>query len=635
MIERDPNARRDPPKRPSPEEPDEGDAGERRLLFGLMFVLVVMLAAVGVNQLGASAPLRPYHEFKQRVREGRVTEASISRERVRWKLREVGSQRAQSFESVRVDDEGLVPLLEEKHVRYAGQAEVNVFQSALQYALVAVGLMLLWRALARRAQGAPGGVLAFGRSRARSFGEKDVPVRFDDVAGVDEAKEELREVVEFLRNAEKFTRIGAKIPKGVLLVGPPGTGKTLLARAVAGEAGVAFYSISGSEFVEMFVGVGAARVRDLFEAAQQHAPCIVFIDELDALGRSRGANVLGTNEEREQTLNQLLVEMDGFAANKGVIVLSATNRPEILDPALLRPGRFDRQVLVDRPDRKGREAILRVHAKGIQLAPGLDLGEVAARTPGFAGADLANILNEAALLAARKDSTAVAMTDVEEAIERVASGLERRSRLMSSEERRRVAYHEVGHAIVGEALPGGSRVVKISIVPRGMAALGYTMKLPTEDRYLMTEGELRAQLASLLGGRVAEQVVFGEVSTGAGNDLQQATDLAHAMVVDFGMSGAIGPVALGHERRTFLQGNEPRVMREHGDRVADAVDAEVKRIVEEAERAAREVLTGRRERLEAIAAALLEKEYLEGDEFRAMLAGGAVSPPAGTASAGA
>jgi cell division protease FtsH len=621
MIERDPQPRRDPPKRPGMDEPDDGEGGERRLLFGLMFVLLVMLAAVGVNQLNASAPLRPYHEFKQRVREGRVTEVSISRERLRWKMREATGQRVTPFESVRVDDEQLVPLLEEKRVRYSGQAEVNVFQSALQYALAAVGLMLLWRALSKRVQGGAGGVLAFGRNRARSFGERDVSVRFDDVAGVDEAKDELREVVEFLRNSEKFTRIGAKIPKGVLLVGPPGTGKTLLARAVAGEAGVAFYSISGSEFVEMFVGVGAARVRDLFEAAQQHAPCIVFIDELDALGRSRGANVLGTNEEREQTLNQLLVEMDGFAANKGVIVLAATNRPEILDPALMRPGRFDRQVLVDRPDRKGREAILRVHAKGIKLTEKVDLGEVAARTPGFAGADLANILNEAALLAARKDHPEVAMADIEEAIERVASGLERRSRLMSPEERRRVAYHEVGHAIVGEALPGGSRVVKISIVPRGMAALGYTMKLPTEDRYLMTEGELHAQLASLLGGRVAERMVFGEVSTGAGNDLQQATELAHAMVVDFGMSGAIGPVAFGHERRTLLAGSEARAMREHGDRVADVVDAEVKRIVEEAEEAARVVLEARRPRLEAIAAALLEKEFLDGDDFRAMLAG--------------
>jgi cell division protease FtsH len=634
MIERDPTSRREPPKRPPSEEPDEGDAGERRVLFGLMFVLLVMLAAVGVNQLGASAPLKPYHEFKQRLREGRVSEAVLTRERVRWKMRSDDARRTQVFESVRVDDEQLVPLLEEKHVRYAGQPEVNLFQSALQYALIAVGLMLLWRAFARRMQSASGGLLAFGRSRARAFGERDVSVRFEDVAGVDEAKEELREVVEFLRNAEKFTRIGAKIPKGVLLVGPPGTGKTLLARAVAGEAGVTFYSISGSEFVEMFVGVGAARVRDLFEAAQQHAPCIVFIDELDALGRSRGANVLGTNEEREQTLNQLLVEMDGFAANKGVIVLAATNRPEILDPALLRPGRFDRQVLVDRPDRKGREAILRVHARGIQLVPGLDLGEVAARTPGFAGADLANILNEAALLAARKDKPAVTMADIEEAIERVASGLERRSRLMSSEERRRVAYHEVGHAIVGEVLPGGSRVVKISIVPRGVAALGYTMKLPTEDRYLMTESELRAQLASLLGGRVAEQIVFGEVSTGAGNDLQQATELAQAMVVDFGMSRAIGPVALGHERRAFLQGNEPRAMRAHGDAVADMVDAEVKRIVEEAERTAREVLTAHRDRLEAVAAMLLEREHLEGEEFRALLAGAAaLSPPGDTVSA--
>ncbi len=650
MAERDEPPRR-PPRRPvRDDDRNDGDpsSNDRRLQAGMTIAMLVTLGMLAVHHLSSAAQTRPYYEFKQRVREGRVEEVVLGEDRIRWKLRAEapaapaqGGQAqaprrapqapAQTYETVRVEDPQLVPLLEEKHVRFAGMPESGPVVTLMTYALLFMGAMLLWRALSRRIQGQAGGVLAFGKSKGKVFEESEVSVRFDDVAGVDEAKEELREVVEFLKSPEKFTRIGAKIPKGVLLVGPPGTGKTLLARAVAGEASVPFYSISGSEFVEMFVGVGAARVRDLFENAQQHAPCIVFIDELDALGRSRGANVLGTNEEREQTLNQLLVEMDGFEANKGVIILGATNRPEILDPALLRPGRFDRQVLVDRPDRKGREAILKVHARGVKLAPDVDLAEVAARTPGFAGADLASLVNEAALLAARRGFTEVHMSELEEAVERVSAGLERKSRIISPEERRRVAYHEVGHAIVGEVMPGGAKVVKISVVPRGIAALGYTMKLPTEDRYLMTESELHAQLAGLLGGRVAEQVVFGEMSTGAGNDLQRATELARAMVVDYGMSSAIGPVTLGHERSTFLNApGEQRAMREHGEQVADLIDKEVKRIVEGAENKAREIIEARREALDHIARVLIEKEYIEGDEFRRLLgAEGIESAPGG------
>jgi cell division protease FtsH len=645
MAERDESPRRPTQRRPVRDDDREGDTGpnDRRLQVGMTIAMLVTLGMLAVHHLSSAAQTRPYYEFKQRVREGRVEEVVLGEERIRWRLRPEAAApaaqgasgtataptprratpaegRARAFETLRVEDPQLVPLLEAQHVRYAGMPENGPLVTLMTYGLLFMGAMLLWRALARRIQGQAGGVLAFGKSKGKVFEESEITVRFDDVAGVEEAKEELREVVEFLKNPDKFTRIGAKIPKGVLLVGPPGTGKTLLARAVAGEASVPFYSISGSEFVEMFVGVGAARVRDLFENAQAHAPCIVFIDELDALGRSRGANVLGTNEEREQTLNQLLVEMDGFAANKGVIILAATNRPEILDPALLRPGRFDRQVLVDRPDRKGREAILKVHSKEVKLAPDVDLVEVAARTPGFAGADLANLINESALLAARRGLTEVHMSEIEEAVERVSAGLERKSRIISPEERKRVAFHEVGHAIVGEVMPGGSKVVKISIVPRGIAALGYTMKLPTEERYLMTESELHAQLAGLLGGRVAEQVVFGEISTGAGNDLQRATDLARAMVVDYGMSSAIGPVTLGHERSTFLNGpGEQRAMREHGEQLADLVDHEVKRIVEGAERTAREVLTARRDVLDHIAAALLDKEYIDGEEFRRLL----------------
>ncbi|MEI8258731.1 MAG: ATP-dependent zinc metalloprotease FtsH, partial [Deltaproteobacteria bacterium] len=502
-------------------------------------------------------------------------------------------------------------------------------------------LVFFWRSMMKRTQSQQSSVLAFGKNKGKVAGESEITVRFTDVAGVEEAKEELSEIVEFLRNPEKFTRLGAKIPKGVLLVGPPGTGKTLLARAVAGEAAVPFFSISGSEFVEMFVGVGAARVRDLFEQAQMHAPCIVFIDELDALGRSRGANIVGTNEEREQTLNQLLVEMDGFAPNKGVIIMAATNRPEILDTALLRPGRFDRQVLVDRPDRRGREAILRVHARNVKLDVDVDLADIASRTPGFAGADLANIINEAALLAARRDHQTVKRADVTEAIDRVVAGLEKRSRIITPAERERVAYHESGHAIVGEVLPGAERTAKISIVPRGVAALGFTMHLPTEDRYIITEGELKARLAAILGGRAAERIIFNDLSTGASDDLSRATELARAMVTDFGMSDRVGPVTLRHGRRpAFLPtdggGFESR---ENGGQLANVADEEVRRIVEEAEARAMEALQSRRPALERIARALIEKEYLDGDDLRGLLEiARAVSvnppPPAGTDPAG-
>ncbi|MEZ4410559.1 MAG: ATP-dependent zinc metalloprotease FtsH [Polyangiales bacterium] len=620
---------------PEPEEPSPAERRVRAVLTVLVALLAAMLVVAEMSP-GAKGSL-PYYEFKNRVRAGRVAEVLIGESVIRGRFQGSDAQGAPSagpfsraprmdFETVRVADPQLVPLLEEKGVHYAGLPEGRSAVPLMIWGFMLLGLVLLGRSLFRRFQNQTGSVLAFGRSKGKVVGENEVSVRFSDVAGVDEAKAELEEVVEFLKSPEKFTRIGARIPKGVLLVGPPGTGKTLLAKAVAGEAGVAFFSLSGSEFVEMFVGVGAARVRDLFENAKTNAPCIVFIDELDALGRSRGANVLGTNEEREQTLNQLLVEMDGFETNKGVILLAATNRPEILDPALLRPGRFDRQVLVDRPDKKGREAILKVHARQVKLAPEVDMADVAARTPGFAGADLANVINEAALLAARHDKETVSRADIEEAIERVSAGLERKSRIISPEEKRRVAHHEVGHAIVGELIPGGSHVAKISVVPRGRAALGYTMMLPTEDRYLMTESEIEAQLAGLLGGRVAEQIVFGEVSTGAGNDLAKATELARAMVVDYGMSPAIGPVTLGHERTSpFLAGAEGTRAREHGESLADLVDQEVKRIVEQAERRAREILDERREALERIAQTLIEREYLDGDEFRAML--GISTPP--------
>jgi cell division protease FtsH len=504
-------------------------------------------------------------------------------------------------------------------VRYSGELTSRWVSELLGWIIPLLFIIGLWTIFFRRMSGAEGGVMSFARSRAKIYAEDDVKVSFADVAGVDEAENELREIVEFLQTPKKYTSIGGRIPKGVLLVGPPGTGKTLLAKAVAGEAKVPFFSLSGSEFVEMFVGVGAARVRDLFNQAEAKAPCIVFIDELDALGKVRVQSPLGSHEEREQTLNQLLAEMDGFDSRKGVIIMGATNRPEVLDPALLRPGRFDRQVLVDKPDIRGREEILKIHANAVKVAPEVDLKVVAARTAGFAGADLANLVNEAALLAARKDKTAVDRADFDEAIDRLIAGLEKK-RVMSVKERRIVAYHESGHAIVASVLPGLDPVHKISIVQRGFGALGYTMQLPLEDRYLLTRTDLLNQLSVLLAGRTAEEIAFDEISTGAQNDLQRATDIARAMVTEFGMSDTLGAINYdGHKRGAFLDmpiGNERGP---HSEDTAQKIDAEVKRIMTEAHDQARRVLQERRPSLDDLAARLLEKEVIEGDELRAML----------------
>jgi cell division protease FtsH len=611
----------------SEREPRPDDRRDRRARAGLA-ALTVLLGAVALLAEFApgSTAVLPYSEFRTRVQAGRVASVVIGERMIRGQYRRATTApprpRAPSdFEVVRVSDPQLIPLLAEKGVVFEGTGDSRWLSWLLTTGLMLLGVLLLGRWIAQRVQGPTGGVLSFGKSRGKVAGEKDVKVRFDDVAGVDEAKRELQEVVEFLRDAERFKRVGARIPRGVLLVGPPGTGKTLLAKAVAGEAGVPFISLSGSEFVEMFVGVGAARVRDLFEGAQAQAPCIVFIDELDALGRTRGGNAMGSNEEREQTLNQLLVEMDGFETNNGVIVLAATNRPEILDAALLRPGRFDRQVLVDRPDRSGRLAILKVHARTVSLAPDVDLETTAAETTGYAGADLANLINEAALLAARRGASAATEADLQEAMERVAAGLERRSRVLTPDERRRVAYHELGHALVGEVLGGASRVTKVSIVPRGLGALGYTLKRPTEDRYLVTESELRAQLASLLGGRVSEALFLGEVSTGAASDLSQATEMARAMVVEFGMSDKVGALSLGRGRRIGDWGltTEHGGGSEHGGELADVVDAEIRLIVATAEGVARKVLEDRGRAVHSIAATLLEREHLDGPELRRLL----------------
>ncbi|MCC7538701.1 MAG: ATP-dependent zinc metalloprotease FtsH [Deltaproteobacteria bacterium] len=575
-----------------------------------------------------------YDELKRWVREGRIASVEVAPDQIVASFKR--GKRPESLartrggdvtrvSSPRIEDEQLLPLLEGQGVAITVVTE-SFWRSQLPMLVWMVvligGSMLLWRWVARRMPGGPqGGLLAFGKSRGRRVDSDGNGVTFAEVAGVDEAKAELEEIVEFLRDAERFTRLGARIPKGVLLVGPPGTGKTLLARAVAGEARVPFFSITGSEFVEMFVGVGASRVRDLFEQAKAQAPCIVFIDELDALGRARGAGSMpSANEEREQTLDQLLAELDGFQPNAGVVVMAATNRPEVLDPALLRPGRFDRQVVVDRPDRAGRLAILRIHAKKLKLADDVDLGAIAERTPGFAGADLANLLNEAALRGARKRRDAVTSEDVSEAIDRVVGGLERRTRIITPAERRRVAFHEVGHAIVGVAVSSGEKVHKVSIVPRGAAALGYTMQLPTEDRYLLTERELHARIATLLGGRSAEEIVFGETSTGAQNDLRRATEIARAMVVDYGMSEVVGPVALAPEPRPIFVGLTTQGHSETGARLADRVDSEVRKLVDRGRDEAHRVLEANRAMLDRMAERLLERETLEGEELDALLA---------------
>jgi cell division protease FtsH len=620
-----------------PTLPSRGDRkpGERRPLspqrpgFSMWYVLgfLLLLAVAQALFLGSGGRSIPYSEFKALVRANQVVEVTVGDQTIAGKLKEArgeGRQKSDVFMTTRIEDPKLVEDLEAHQVRYTGEVVSRWLPEILSWMIPLLLIVALWSFFVRRIGGAEGGVMSFARSRAKIYADDDVKVSFADVAGVDEAEDELREIVEFLKNPKKYTTLGGRIPKGVLLVGPPGTGKTLLARAVAGEAKVPFFSLSGSEFVEMFVGVGAARVRDLFAQAEAKSPCIVFIDELDALGKARVQSPMGSHEEREQTLNQLLAEMDGFDPRKAVIIMAATNRPEVLDPALLRPGRFDRQVLVDKPDIKGREAVLRIHVRSVKVSPEVDLKVVASRTVGFAGADLANLVNEAALLAARKDKTAVDMRDFDEAIDRLIAGLEKR-RVMNESERRIVAYHESGHAIVASALPGLDPVHKISIVQRGFGALGYTMHLPLEDRYLRTRTDLRCQLAVLLGGRSAEEIALGEISTGAQNDLQRASDLARAMVTEWGMSDAVGAVNYAGDRgNRFLDvglGAERGVYAEH---TAQLIDAEVKRLVTDAHDLARRTLTERRGHLEEVTRQLLEREVMEGDELRAILA---TAPP--------
>ena len=587
-------------------------------------ILTVLLLLSLQNYFSTQVENVPYSQFRQWVQDGQVPRCTFIGEFIQGRVLIGGDEG--SFRTVAIDDPELLSLLEENQVEYTRESDNNWFTQLLSWILPAVFFVGIWMFMARRMGGGSGGLMSIGKSKAKVYMEKGTGITFDDVAGIDEAKEELLEIVEFLRTPERFQALGGRIPRGVLLVGSPGTGKTLLAKAVAGEASVPFFFISGSDFVEMFVGVGAARVRDLFEQAKKHAPAIIFIDELDALGKARGAGSFGGHDEREQTLNQLLTELDGFETNAGVILMGATNRPEILDPALLRPGRFDRTVAVDRPDVKGREAILHIHAQQVKLDPEVDLHKLAVRTPGFAGADLANIINEAALLAARRDRTSISMAELEEAIERSVAGLERKSRVLNEKERRIVAYHEAGHAMVGEILPEANPVQKISIVSRGIAALGYTLNMPLEDRYLMTKDELQDTLAAILGGRAAEEVVFNEISTGAANDLQQATEMAGRMVKEFGMSKKVGMVAHREERsQQFLgMGGGDRL---YSDDTARLIDEEVKGIIGAGYERAKELLAEHREALESIVEILFEKEVMDGDELRKILTDHGVELP--------
>src|SRR5262245_20176214 len=558
----------------------------------------------------------PYSRFQTLLNENKVDKIAIAQNYISGSLKEAQPDGLTEFVTVRVDPE-LVQSLDKHGVIYTGVVESHFIRDLLSWILPAIFFVGIWMfAIRRMGQGGLGGLMSIGKSRAKVYVEKETKVAFADVAGVDEAKEELVEIVNFLKDPVTYGRLGGRPPKGVLLVGPPGTGKTLLARAVAGEAGVPFFSISGSEFVEMFVGVGAARVRDLFEQARQHAPAIIFIDELDALGRARGPFGGGGQDEKDQTLNQLLAELDGFDPTSGLVLLAATNRPEILDPALLRAGRFDRQILVDRPDRRGREEILAVHLKKAKLAADVNPEQIAALTPGFTGADLANLVNEATLLATRRNADAVTMNDFNNAIERMVAGLEKRNRLLNPLERRVVAYHELGHAMVALALPGTDTVHKVSIIPHGVGALGYTIQRPTEDRYLMTRAELEHKMAGLLGGRAAEQLVFGEISTGAADDLARATDIARAMVLRYGMSDALGNVAYDRDRSPFLQPNVPVPQeRNYSEGTAEAVDGAVRQLVDQAFRQASAILQQNRALLDRAAAALLETETLDEPEI--------------------
>jgi cell division protease FtsH len=600
-----------------------GGMMEKKYKFSVWYVLIgIWIVLLIQNYLGSMLAIRTitYSEFLGLLKENKVAEVAISANQIQGKLKAEGEAegKEQLFKTVRVDPE-ISKLLEQYGVNFKGQAESTFLRNLFSWVFPIFLFIGIWYLLMKRMAGRQPGFMSLGKNKAKIYMQDELDVTFEDAAGVDEAKQELVEVIEFLKEPERFTQLGGKMPRGILLVGPPGTGKTLLAKAVAGESGVPFFSLSGSEFVEMFVGLGAARVRDLFEQAKQKAPCIIFIDELDALGKARGFGTIGGHDEREQTLNQLLVEMDGFDPKVGVILMAATNRPEILDPALLRPGRFDRQILVDRPDKKGREDILKVHLKDITVDKNLDVERLAGMTPGMVGADLANLVNEAALLAVRRNKEEVAMAEFEEAVERAVAGLEKKNRLINPKEKETVAYHELGHAIVALSLPGTDPVQKISIIPRGIAALGYTMQVPTEDRFLMRKAELLSRIATLLGGRAAEEIIFGDVSTGAHNDLAKATDIATSMVKEYGMSSKVGQVYFAREKRApFLNlGLEGAV--EYSEATAEVIDKEVREIIDAQYARALQILREKKDILDKGAKVLLEKEKMDGEELKALM----------------
>jgi cell division protease FtsH len=581
-------------------------------IWGVFIVQNLLISAFAVKTI-------PYSKFLDLLKAHKIAEVAVSANQIQGRML-VGDHtdgKGEMFRTVRVNPE-LSKMLEEYNVTFKGEVESTFLRDLMSWLIPVFLFAGIWFFMIKRMQGQQTGFMTIGKNKAKIYMEDEVGVTFADAAGVDEAKQELVEVIDFLKTPERFTAIGGKVPRGILLVGPPGTGKTLLAKAVAGESGVPFFSMSGSEFVEMFVGLGAARVRDLFNQARQKAPCIIFIDELDALGKARGIGTMGGHDEREQTLNQLLVEMDGFDPQAGVILMAATNRPEILDPALLRPGRFDRQVLVDRPDKVGREAILKVHLKKIQIEENLDVERLAAMTPGMVGADLANLVNEAALLAVRRGKQKVGMSDFEEAVERVVAGLEKKNRLINPEEKKIVAYHELGHALVAMALPGTDPVQKITIIPRGIAALGYTMQVPTEDRFLMRKTELLNKIATLLGGRAAEEIVFGDISTGAHNDLAKASDIARSMVKQYGMSDALGQVYLSNVQRSPFLNPGMEGPAEYSEATARLIDQEVRDIIQQQYLLAKKLLEEWRELLENSAHKLLEQETIAGDELKAL-----------------
>jgi cell division protease FtsH len=614
---------------------------QRETHFSIWYFIAALLAVVWLHGIWTEyRTVQPisYSEFQGYLKEGRISEITVRANTIEGKFKTPLADGRTRFVTIRVEPD-LARDLEQYDVKFGGVVESNFLHDILSWVVPALVFFGLWFYLMRRfaeKQGLGGGFLSIGKSKAKVYMESDTRVTFDDVAGVDEAKEELKEVVGFLKDPGRYSRLGGRVPKGVLLVGPPGTGKTLLARAVAGEAAVPFLSINGSEFVEMFVGVGAARVRDLFDQARQKAPCIIFVDELDALGRARGAYPgIGGHDEKEQTLNQLLSELDGFDPSQGIVLLAATNRPEILDPALLRAGRFDRQVLVDRPDRQGRVAILNVHLKKITRGSDVDPDQIAALTPGFSGADLANLVNEAALLATRRNATAVEMQDFTAGVERIVAGLEKKSRILNPLEREVVAYHEMGHALVAMSTPGSDPVHKISIIPRGIGALGYTIQRPTEDRFLMTRAELENKMAVLLGGRAAEIVIFDRLSTGAADDLAKVTDIARSMVMRYGMVESLGYVSYQEERPPFLAvPGAPQPSRDFSEETAREIDAAVRQLVGQAFERAREILVAKRALLERGAQLLLQKETLVEQDLRTLVGKTAAAAPASVQAAG-